>query len=101
MRLFRIFGWFFEYKIETQLPVPTKNSIHEQLPLLYQRKIKLRAGTHGEDHRHVELPRPFPVLAVQLIVVPDSAYRETRAFSPHDNRYCRISVAAADAVHLL
>jgi hypothetical protein len=46
------------------------------------------------------LPRPFAVLAVQLIVVPDSVYRETSAFSPHDNRYCRISVAAVNAVHL-
>jgi hypothetical protein len=36
---------------------PAKNSIHEQLPLLYQRKIKLRAGTHGEDHRDEDFAR--------------------------------------------
>jgi hypothetical protein len=131
--------------------VPTKNSIQQQLPLLYRRKIypctaadifgdvsiiysdvnprkncwrpcaerrmirqkapyywtsspakrkiKLRVGTHDEDHRHEEWPRPFPVLEVRLNVVPDSAYRETSVFSPHDNRWHKISTAAADAVH--
>jgi hypothetical protein len=74
---------------------PSMNSF-----LFYQRKIKLRTGTHDEDHRDEELPRPFPVLAVRLIVVPDSVYRETSAFSPHDNRYCWISVAAVNAVLL-
>jgi hypothetical protein len=83
-----------QYKLSLQ-KTPSMNSFF----LLYQRKMKRRAGTHDEDHRDEELPRPFPVLAVQLIVVADSAYRETSAFSPHDNRDCRISVAAADAVH--
>jgi len=47
---------FKQEAVNQVVVVPTKNSIHEQLPLLYQRKIKLRAGTHGEDHRHEELP---------------------------------------------
>ena len=63
------------------------------------RKIKQRAGTHDEVHRHEELPQPFPVLAVQLIAVPDSAYRETSAFSPLDNIWRRTSILFANAVH--
>jgi hypothetical protein len=62
-------------------------------------KIKQRVGTHDGGHQHVETPRPFPGLAAQLIVVPDSVYREPSAFSPRDNTWRRISTLVANAVH--
>ena len=61
--------------------------------------IRPLAGTHGENHPHVELPQPFQVPAFQLVVVRDSAWPKIGAFSPHDNRWRRISTAVADAVH--
>ena len=53
--------------------------------------LYLNSGHHGGSTKE---GRP-----VQLIVVPDSAYRETSAFSPHDSRYNRILAAAEDVVH--
>ncbi len=51
-----------------------------------KRRIKRLAGTHYGGHRREEWQRHFPGLAIQLIVVPDSVYRETSGFSPRDNR---------------
>jgi len=62
-------------------------------------KIKQRVGTYDRDRRHEEWPRPFPGLASQLIVVPDSVYRETNAFSLDDNTWRRNSTLFANDAH--
>ena len=66
---------------------------------VYVGPIRPLAGTHDEGHPNEELPQYFLGRDPVSSEAPDIVCPEIGAFSPGDSRWCRISAAAADAVH--